>query len=62
MPQFEALYSGPLFFVHYRLSFIVNIVWITFLFGAGMPILFLIALAGLIFTYISERLRMAYSY
>ena len=40
----------------------MNIVWITFLFGAGMPILFLIALAGLIFTYISERLRMAYSY
>ena len=62
MPKFEELYSGPLFFVHYRLAFIVNIVWITFLFGPGMPILFLIALAGLIFTYVSERLRMAYSY
>lgn len=62
MPAFEAIYAGPLFFVHYRLSFIVNIVFITFWFGAGMPILFLIALAGLIFTYVSERIRMAYSY
>ena len=60
--QFETLYSGPNFFVHYRLAFIVNIVYITFLFGPGMPLLFPITFAGLIFTYISERLRMAYSY
>jgi len=62
MPKFEEVYSGPLFFVHYRLAFIVNIVWITFLFGPGMPILFIITLAGLIFNYVSERIRMAYSY
>ena len=60
--QFEAIYSGPAFFVHYRLAFIVNIVWVAFLFGPGMPVLFLIALAGLILNVISERLRMAYSY
>ena len=60
--HFEQIYSGPQFFVHYRLAFIVNIVYVTFLFGPGMPILFPIALAGLIFTYVSERLRMAYSY
>lgn len=47
---------------HYRLAFIVTIVYITFLFGPGQPVLFIIALAGLIFTYVSERLRMAYSY
>lgn len=62
MPQFEFLYSGPLFFVHYRLAGIVNLVWITFFFGAGQPILFPITLGGLIVQYISERLRMAYSY
>ena len=60
--EYEAIYSGPLFHVHYRLAFIVNIIYITFLFGAGCPILFPIALAGLIINYVSERLRMAYSY
>ena len=59
---FESLYSGPVFFVHYRLAYIINIVFIAFLYGPGMPVLFLIALAGLIQNYISERLRMAYSY
>lgn len=40
----------------------MNIVYVTFLFGPGQPVLFPITLAGLIFTYIVERLRMAYSY
>ena len=48
--------------MHYRLAFIVNIVWIAFLFGPGTPLLFAVATAGLLFTYVSERLRMAYSY
>ena len=33
--QFEQIYSGPSFEAHYRLAFIVNIIFITFLFGAG---------------------------
>ena len=40
----------------------MNLVWVTFFFGAGQPILFPITLAGLIFQYISERFRMTYSY
>jgi len=62
MPQFELLYSGPLFFVHYRLAGVINLVFITFFFGPGQPILFPITLAGLIVQYLAERLRMAYSY
>lgn len=60
--QFEKVYSGPEFVVHYRLAFIVNIIYVTFWFGPGMPLLFPVALAGLVVTYSSERLRMAYSY
>ena len=60
--KFEAIYSGPLFFVHYRLAGLVNLVFITFLFGPGMPILFPIALAGLMWNLFTERIRMAYSY
>ena len=37
-------------------------IFVTFLFGAGQPMLFPIAFVGLVFTYFSERLRMAYSY
>ena len=33
--EFEKIYSGPEFAAHYRLAFIVNIILITFLFGAG---------------------------
>merc|ERR1719350_2553866 len=60
--KFEAVYSGPLFFVHYRLAGLCNLVFITFLFGPGMPILFPIALAGLLWNLFTERIRMAYSY
>ena len=60
--QFERIYSGPEFFAHYRVAFIVNISFITFLFGVGQPILFPIAAAGIFFNYTAEKLRMAYSY
>ena len=56
------LYSGPAFFVHYRLAGIVNLVWVTFFFGPSMPLLFPIAAFGMSFFYVTERLRMAYSY
>lgn len=46
--NFETIYSGPAFFVHYRLAFIINIVFLAFLYGPAMPVLFPIALAGLI--------------
>ena len=60
--KFEAIYSGPMFFVHYRLAYIVNIVYIAFFFGPGIPVLIPIATAGLMWNYVSERIRMAYSY
>ena len=51
-----------MFFVHYRLAYIVNVVYIAFFFGPGIPVLIQIATAGLIWNYLSERIRMAYSY
>jgi hypothetical protein len=56
------LYSGPEYVIHYKYSFILNVVFMTFMFGAGMPILFPIALCSLIVLYIMERLQAAYSY
>ena len=60
--KYVDLYSGPEYFIHYKYSFIMNIVYITFMFGAGMPILFPIALASFIVLYIMESLLLAYSY
>lgn len=48
--------------IHYKYSAILNITFITFMFGAGMPILFPIALASFVTLYIMERLLVAYSY
>ena len=56
------LYSGPEYFIHYKYSFIMNITFITFMFGAGFPILFPIACLSFIVLYIMERLLLAYSY
>ena len=55
------LYAGPMYFIHYKYSYILNVVFITFMFGAGIPILFFQALAALIVLYICERLTLAYS-
>ncbi len=60
--KFVALYSGPEYTIHYKYSTILNITAITFMFGAGMPILFPIALCSFIVLYLVERLLVAYSY
>ncbi len=60
--QYVDKYQGPLYLVHYKYSSILNITFITFMFGAGIPILFPIALASFITLYIVERLLVAYSY
>ena len=56
MRDYVNLYAGPASAIHYKYSFILNIIFITFMFGAGIPILFPIALASLVVLYIMERL------
>jgi hypothetical protein len=49
------LYSGPEFLLHYKYSFVLNVVFVSFMFGAGMPILFPIALCNLVSLYLVEK-------
>lgn len=56
------IYSGPEYMIHYKYSSMLNIVFVTFMYGAGLPILFPIALGSLTVLYIMERLLVAYSY
>ena len=55
-------YSGPEFTMHYKYSYILVCVYVTFLFGPGLPILFPIAFFSILGLYITERLMVAYSY
>lgn len=56
------IHSGPEYLIHYKYSTIMNIVFVTFMYGAGLPVLFPIALFSLIVLYTIERLLVAYSY
>lgn len=60
MQAFKELYSGFQFDIHYHYSQILVIVWITFLFGSGLPILFPIALFGMVVLYVTNRFTLAY--
>ena len=59
---YKELYTGPDFRIYYQYAFIIIIVWVTFLFGPVIPIVFIIGLIALIFLYITDRLLIAYSY
>ena len=62
MAAFIDLYSGPEFQIHWKYAYMLTVVYITFLFGPGLPILFPIALGSLVFLFTVERLLLAYSY
>ena len=47
---------------HYKYSFIMNITFVTFIFGPLMPLMFVMAFFSMFIYYTQERMRMAYSY
>ena len=56
------IYSGPVYYMHYKYSSILTISFITFMYGFGMPILFPIACASFIVLYLCERWLLFYGY
>lgn len=56
------LYSGPVYFLHYKYSSILNITFIAMMYGAGMPILFPVAAASLTTLYFLEKFMLYYVY
>lgn len=58
--SYKDLYSGEDFDIHYQYSWMLVITWVTFLFAPGLPILFPIALVGMIILYVTNRLSLAY--
>lgn len=62
MQLYIDIYSGPEYMIHFKYSGILNVTFVTMMYGMGMPILFPIAA----FTYFNlmslERLLVAYFY
>jgi hypothetical protein len=55
-------FSGPTYFMHYKYSSIMNITFLTMVFGPGMPILFPVAAASLLVLYCLENYMLYYVY
>ena len=56
------LYSGPEFIIHYKYSGLLNVTYVTMLYGPGLPILFPIAVISYMIIYATERYVLAYTY
>jgi hypothetical protein len=65
MPTVQAyidLYAGPEYLIHYRYSTILLNIGVAFLYGTGMPYLYVCALLAFIILYLNERLLVCYYY
>lgn len=60
--QYVELYSGPTFFIHYKYSSILNITFVTMMYGVGLPILFPIAAFSFLILYMVEKTMIYYAY
>ena len=55
-------YAGPVYFMHFKYASIENTVFVTFMYGFGMPILFPIAALNFLILYLTERSMLFYAY
>jgi hypothetical protein len=60
--QYLDLYTGPDYIIHYKYSTILNIIYVTMLYGLGLPILFPIAIISFFIFWATERYQVAYTY
>ena len=60
--QYINVYTGPVYLMHYKYSALLNIVFVTFMYGLGMPILFPIAILSFVILYLQEKLMLYYGY
>jgi hypothetical protein len=56
------IYVGPLQYMHFKYSAILNICFVTMMFGFGMPLLFPVAATGFAILYVVENLMLYYAY
>ena len=62
MQLYIDIYSGPEYMIHFKYSGILNVCWITMMYGMGMPVMFVIAALSYFILLTVERLAVAYFY
>ena len=60
--QYLDLYTGPNYIVHYKYSGVLNIIYVTMMYGLGLPALFPIAFISFFIFWATERYQLAYTY
>ena len=60
MAQYINLYSGTDYVIHFKYSTVLNVVYITMMYGVGMPMLFPLAAFNFFNQWITERIIVAY--
>jgi hypothetical protein len=62
MQVYTDMYSGPEYLIHFKYSGMMNVTFVTLMYGLGMPILFPIAALSYFILFSLERLCTAYFY
>jgi hypothetical protein len=60
--SYKEIYAGPIFMMNFKYSMILNIVFVTFMYGFGLPILFPVAIFAFVILYFIEKTMLYYSY
>lgn len=60
MAMYKALYSGANYVIHFKYSGLLNITFITMMYGVGMPILFPLAAFNFFNQWLCERIIVSY--
>ena len=60
LAQYINLYSGEDYVIHFKYSTVLNVVYITMMYGVGMPMLFPLAAFNFFNQWITERIIVAY--
>jgi len=61
MSKFKVLYSGADYAIHYKMAGILNIIYMTMMYGTGLPILYPIAAFAFFNSYLCERILVSYA-
>ena len=60
MIGYKEVYLGSIYLIHFRYSDTLNVVYVTLLYGLGLPLLFPIAAVTLLNQWLAERITLAY--
>lgn len=58
--QYKSVYAGGEYVIHYKYSLVVNIIYVSMMYGVAMPILFPIAAFSLFNVWVTERIAVSY--